>query len=610
MLRIDELKIAPTIPHRLDIKKTLKVYYQWMSQWVLMPFQWLLLRLPRGFTIPLLAVAFVYFFYLFPALVQVVIPLLLLKIGQFVAYLGHQIGSTELHPLFKFILLVIVAAIVTVTPIISSLLTLSIALFGIFSSYWIAGNTYRIYRRLVAKQDEAPVPLLPAHTSDMEASSDNPLAGYKKIGIILSGGGAKGAYQAGAMQAIYEFLEEHNAHRKVQMIAGTSIGSWNALFWLAGLIKSKTGGPGPLERWWSQVNVQNIILPIAYVPTRQNYFLSNEPWQETFNALFKDTSAGKQLLYHIENPDATDAIKFYFTHSNIAKAHLAFTTNRNDWDNVTANLPNHRPRPVILREMYRVAESLRDIRRGVFCSMDIPPLFQYTSIDNDYFEDGGVIDNLPIRFGTEIEECDLLFILPLNASFERKVDTRSVIKRLARVTEIRQGVLERNSFKMVYLYNELASLRKKVEELEGTLSSEQPRGGEQQPAPTTTLSENKMANRALARKHSVVNVFSICPAPELKINTTEFWKTREAGEAFQFMYKVTKNELKKFPQLVNSSQIRMALVCPDEENCPVNREQTNDPLSDKLGVDAAFADKPISKVADDMPYKVTYFKDF
>ena len=56
---------------------------------------------------------------------------------------------------------------------------------------------------------------------------------YDSIGIILAGGGAKGAYQAGALKAIHDFLSRHNAHDKVRMIAGTSIGSWNAVFWLA-----------------------------------------------------------------------------------------------------------------------------------------------------------------------------------------------------------------------------------------------------------------------------------------------------------------------------------------------------------------------------------------
>ena len=81
-----------------------------------------------------------------------------------------------------------------------------------------------------------------------------------------------------------------------------------------------------------------------------------------------------------------------------------------------------------------------------------------SAIKDEFHEDGG-INNLPIRFGTEVEECDLLFILPLNASFERKVDQRSLIKRLTRVTRFARGGIE-SSFKLIYLYNELARFAK------------------------------------------------------------------------------------------------------------------------------------------------------
>jgi Patatin-like phospholipase len=53
---------------------------------------------------------------------------------------------------------------------------------------------------------------------------------FERIGFVLAGGGAKGVYQAGAMKAIYESLTSRNAQSSVCSVAGTSIGSWNALF--------------------------------------------------------------------------------------------------------------------------------------------------------------------------------------------------------------------------------------------------------------------------------------------------------------------------------------------------------------------------------------------
>lgn len=586
-------------------------------QRVLVPFQWLFVRLPRAFTLPLVVIAFLYFFLIFPLLVngsnQVI-----LTIQQ--KMIGVQSASTfiteHLIRLWESELgwpRVMMGAVVVVSSIIASaVVTLLLALFGILYSYWAAGRIYELYRRRSVKHIKSPTPVGP-RANGSSGQTDNPLAEFNRIGIILSGGGAKGAYQAGAMQAIYEFLEQHDAHHKVQMIAATSIGSWNALFWLADLMKSQNGDSSPLEQWWRQVAMEKIILPVTYLPTQQNYLLSNEPWRDDFDALFKGTPAGARLVERVNRPHEPDSLRFYFTHCNIGKATLAFSTNRQDWNDVTANLPTRRARPVVAEDSYRNVRqqnaklTLDNIRRDVFCSMDIPPLFPYTAIDDDFFEDGGVIDNLPIRFGTEVEECDLLFILPLNASFERKVDQRSLIRRLARVTEIRQGVLERNSFKMIYLYNELASLREELSELKKEK-------GEARSGHTTGVkdlkaaSEKKIGDRALARTHRVVHVFSICPAPELMLTTTEFWKTKEAGKAFRFMYEVTKNELKRFTHLVSSNQIRMALVSPA---APEVSNDTNE-KSDLIPGSGSYFDntKPIYKSTGEVDYQVTYFKDF
>ncbi|MBM6838155.1 patatin-like phospholipase family protein, partial [Clostridium saudiense] len=46
-----------------------------------------------------------------------------------------------------------------------------------------------------------------------------------KIGLVLSGGGAKGAYEAGVFKAI----EDLNISQNVSVISGTSIGTVNGL---------------------------------------------------------------------------------------------------------------------------------------------------------------------------------------------------------------------------------------------------------------------------------------------------------------------------------------------------------------------------------------------
>ena len=65
----------------------------------------------------------------------------------------------------------------------------------------------------------------------------------------------------------------------------------------------------------------------------------------------------------------------------------------------------------------------------------------------------------------------------------------------------------------------------------------------------------------------MVQVFAICPAPDLAINTAEFWKTQEAGRAFQLMYRTTADELYQFfyRDTPAPDWIRMARVNPQGE---------------------------------------------
>jgi predicted acylesterase/phospholipase RssA len=567
--------------------------------------RWSFRRLPHGFTAPLVVIAAIYFVLFYPWLVYRFVPWLL------------GLPARGAHELFKFGAVSqmgkLGAAAATgyhqVLDIVSALLTLAIAFAGIIFSHALACFFYRCWRALKPTPKSLPPrvnrtqrAVAPESAAD---ETSNPLADFERIGIILAGGGAKGAYQAGAMKAIYEFLEKYGAHDKVKMIAGTSIGAWNALFWLADMVKDEVDEegrpvPGALERWWRDVNVSSVINPVTYLPTRQNFFLSNQPWRESFDSLFgAETDAGRRLLEHLNHPDADETINFYFTCTNIKEARLEVTTNDNR--RVTRRDPYLAGTDRLKNMAATIAHDLEKLCFGVFSSMDLPPLFEYATPvtraggngGKNYFEDGGVIDNLPIYFGTEVEECDLLFILPLNASFEQEVNQRSLIRRLARVTNIRQGVLERKAFKDIYLFNETAYLREfahkqddalrlALEYLEG--QKESLPEAEQVAAkigevlvslPPEDVPADKLTplQRALRRKHKPVQVFSICPAPnpesKLRINTAEFWKTKEAGEAFDGMYEATRKGLQeKFKWLIAQNFVIMVQVPDDGDPVP------------------------------------------
>ena len=416
----------------------------------------------------------------------------------------------------------------------------SVALFlvGLVLAYNGAALVYRLTRgkpRVVAHAPAEPRP-----------GSGGALKQYSRIGLILAGGGAKGAYQAGAMRAIWEFLEENGALDRVCMIAGSSIGSWNALFWMAGLIVPPApDGQSAHEMWWRAIKPERILDFDWYVPLTENHFGRATPWRQTFRRLFVDNQPVRTQVTRLlaPRPDRRDRpgarvqpLHFYFTRSNVGRGLLEFTTN--SW--AVADLKRADPRtgasaPVVDPSLYQVLDggdppqALRELEDAVFASMDIPPVFPFVKMKDpvygtdEWFEDGGVIDNLPVVFGTEMEQCDLLFVLPLNATFEAPVNRRSILARLSRVMETRQGVIERNAFKLAYLYNDLHEAA----------------GGTQ------------------------VSIFAICPAEPLAVGTIDFHKAREAGSAYRLMYEETTSELRREFANLTPKWIRLATVGPD-----------------------------------------------
>jgi predicted acylesterase/phospholipase RssA len=419
-------------------------------------------------------------------------------------------------------------------------LLVALFLLGLILSYNLAAVVYRVTRG---------TPWITVHApAEHRAATGDPLKQYQRIGLILAGGGAKGAYQAGAMRAIWEFLEDRGALERVCMVAGTSIGAWNTLFWMAGLVRPPvTGDESAHEVWWRAVKPERILDFDWYVPLTRNHLVRATPWRETFRRIFVEHQPVRKQLVHLlaARPHSQDRpgdrnvpLHFYLTRSNVKRAVLEFTTN--SWG--VADLKRSDPgtgtiKPVVEPSLYQVLDgadpdgALRELEDAVFASMDIPPLFPFVKLkdpisrEDEWFEDGGVIENLPMLFGTQIEECDLLFVLPLNATFDAAVNHHSILARLSRVMEARQGVIERNAFKQAYLYNDL----------------------------------HKFTGRPR------VSIFAICPAAPLAVGTIDFHKPREAGVAYRLMYEETAKELREEFGKLTSDWIRLATVGPMRE---------------------------------------------
>ena len=470
-------------------------------------FKWLFCRLPIAFSLPFTAISLWWVFYGFKKLNDLLAGWSLTVI-KYILESQIQIPKLLSHYL-----------IVNLADFLHALLVICLFFLGFLVAY----NTSVLLNWILFKLKLKPI-FYHADTPQIPSPAvceENPFDKVKRIGIVLAGGGAKGAFQAGAMKAIYHYLSDHNALEKVKVISGTSIGSWNALFWLSDLIKPEKGWQDQSihEKWWRRISAKSLAAPSWYIPFFRNAFLSSEPWQQVFDYIF----GRAEVMKRISESD----IHFYLTRSNVRSGELECATN------------NPQPTP-IARVSYDFIDRsdqnsfLRGLKAGVFASMDLPPLFPYFQRDNKSFEDGGIIDNLPIIFPA-MEGCDLIFILPLNSDFEEEPNDTSVIARLFRVMEVRQGALERNGFKILYLFNELAALRNYTDKLPAT-------------AHPVCIDSNSTA---------------VCPHKafvQTTINTQELWKRKEAGIAFDVMRQATSDIISGFRFDQKHDTVRVALI--------------------------------------------------
>ena len=80
----------------------------------------------------------------------------------------------------------------------------------------------------------------------------------EKIGLVLTGGGARGAYQAGVLHGIADICDTLKIANPFNIISGCSAGSINAAYIAANCHRMKQGA-SELAAFWSQLKTKEIF---------------------------------------------------------------------------------------------------------------------------------------------------------------------------------------------------------------------------------------------------------------------------------------------------------------------------------------------------------------
>jgi hypothetical protein len=174
---------------------------------------------------------------------------------------------------------------------------------------------------------------------------------------------------------------------------------------------------------------------------------------------------------------------------------------------------------------------------AIFASMSIPPMFPHGRIGDRAFEDGSAAEAVPFRFAAPLENCDLIFVLPVNGAPARR--GISMTGRLLRIMEMRQTALERATLRHSDLVNRMTERMERIDFGINTLEPALRADGVALDALTGLREELSEFSNECKRLY----VFTACPSGELEIGPFQFWNRRGAADAFDLMYVQTRREL-------------------------------------------------------------------
>ncbi len=189
----------------------------------------------------------------------------------------------------------------------------------------------------------------------------------KRLGLVLEGGGARGAYQAGVLKALFE------AGYKFDGVAGTSVGALNGVMVAQNRFEDSM-------KIWREIDFANVLdINNNYGENVVNKNFDQETIRYFYNYVKKIIGQG-----------GLDTTKI----KNLIKANIDEDLLRDsgiDFGIMTYSVTEKQPLSIFVEDMAK--DKVADY---VMASASFPR-FKKTVVDGQEFIDGGVYDNMPIN---------------------------------------------------------------------------------------------------------------------------------------------------------------------------------------------------------------------
>ena len=219
-------------------------------------------------------------------------------------------------------------------------------------------------------------------------------------GLVLAGGGVKGAYQVGA------YLAFKKCHIKIDGVVGCSIGSFNAA-----VIASGEGDK--LYNFWKNVNVGELL-------NFKTKFVDSVNNKEKF----------KELIYGIEQ--MTLIVKNKGISNNNLKNLLSEMINEEKIRNSKMDYGLVTVRVKDLKPLYLFKEDMKKgkLAEYILASCNLPVFKMEKLIDDNYYVDGGFYDNNPINMLINKGYDKIYSIEVQGLGFKQKISNSEIVTRI------------------------------------------------------------------------------------------------------------------------------------------------------------------------------------
>ncbi len=231
----------------------------------------------------------------------------------------------------------------------------------------------------------------------------------KKIGLVLSGGGAKGAYQVGVIRV----LEEFGLIDDIQWVTGSSIGGINGALFLQYT-------PDEIETFWLSCPWSSVFSVSKENMKRMNQIIDsvNSRRLSPFFGMMNLAGVANNVGLPLKRKGFEKAFHYYLNPTLIQNSEVDLY--------VSCGISNTRER----RYFHVNHLSEKEMKKALLATTAVPMLYQPVEINGIYYVDPMKYERVPLRplLETDCETIIIVYSDPRSRINQRMINGKQMIE--------------------------------------------------------------------------------------------------------------------------------------------------------------------------------------